>query len=62
MSELANDLNLLQVIAKDRIESTGSLSKIENRWSCAKLAIGEVDPLLMLLVLLLDSAMSVMAC
>lgn len=62
MSELANDLNLLQVIAKDRIESTGSLIKIENRWSCAKLAIGESDPLLMLEVLLLDSAMRAMVC
>lgn len=58
MLEHARALNLLQVIAKARIESIGRSSRIEKSWSGAKLVIG--DPfmfLLLVLVLVLVSAM-----
>lgn len=57
-SEHAKVLNFLQVMEKETIESTGRRSKIEKRWSGAKLLMG--DPSLegaLLLLLVLGSAM-----
>lgn len=43
-SEYVRDLNFLQVIAKQKMESKGKRSKMEKRWSCAIVVIGD-DPL-----------------
>jgi hypothetical protein len=51
VSEVVKDLNLLQVMAKEISESTGSRSIIVKRWSSASLTIGDADddPMLLLL-------------
>lgn len=50
------DLNFLQVIAKQKIESKGKSSNMEKRWSWAILVIGD-DPLIEGLLQLLVVAM-----
>lgn len=54
-SEHAKVLNFLQVMEKQTIESNGRRSKIEKRWSGAKLLMG--DPSVVVLVLVLACAM-----
>lgn len=44
VSEYVMDLNLLQVMEKERIESMGNSRRIEKRWSWAMWVIGDQDP------------------